>query len=173
MRSCLRRWRRCRRRCRDRHNAGEFVRRHRGHFSNGHGRCPRAIKSTPARTSAFDPLFPIARRPPPRRRAAGRARPCRRRDIRIFFWMSLTVIRPLSSKWSSTTSSFSMRCWCSNSLASRGRRPAGPVTRLSLVITSETWSIMALLEAQIAIGQNADQLAVLSHRQAGDAVLSS
>src|SRR5580698_5796922 len=73
--------------------------------------------------------------------------------------MSLTVIRPLSMYWSSTTSSFSTRLRCRMASACSSVVPTGTVTRLSLVITSE-----------IAIGKDAHQLAVLGHRHARNAI---
>src|SRR5450759_1709569 len=51
--------------------------------------------------------------------------------------MSLTVIRPLSAKCSSTTSSFSTRCLCRMASACSSVVPTETVTRFSLVMTSE------------------------------------
>ena len=62
-------------------------------------------------------------------RAAGPARPCRRAGWASAFSMSLTVIRPMQRQPSSTTSSFSMRCWCSRRLASSRLTPSLTVTR--------------------------------------------
>ena len=46
----------------------------------------------------------------------------------------------------------------------------GTVTRLSLVITSEMGMFGAVFKAQVAIGQNADELVALGDRNAGDAI---
>ncbi len=56
----------------------------------------------------------------------------------IAFWMSLTVIRPLSRKALSTTRSFSTLWRCRISRASSRVVPTGTVIRCSLVITSAT-----------------------------------
>ena len=53
--------------------------------------------------------------------------------------MSLTVISPTQLPSSSTTSSFSMRCWCSRRLASSWSTFSLTVTRFSRVISSETF----------------------------------
>src|SRR5712671_2008461 len=53
--------------------------------------------------------------------------------------MSLTVISPTQRYLSSTTKSFSMRCWCSRRLASCCPTPSLTVTRPSLVISSWTF----------------------------------
>ncbi len=52
------------------------------------------------------------------------------------FWMSLTVISPLRVPSSSTTRSFSMRCWWSSALACSRVVPTGAVMRFSLVMKS-------------------------------------
>ena len=52
-----------------------------------------------------------------------------------FFWMSLTVIKPLRLYLSSTTSSFSTRCSCRIFSASSSVVPTGTVIRFFLVIT--------------------------------------
>ncbi len=56
----------------------------------------------------------------------------------IRFWMSLTVIRPLSLPSASTTGSFSILLRWRISSASARVVPAGAVTRLRLVIRAET-----------------------------------
>src|SRR3989475_10256305 len=53
--------------------------------------------------------------------------------------MSLIVIRPLSSKRSLTTRSFSIRCWCRISRALSSVVPSGAVIRFSRVMT---WEIL-------------------------------
>ena len=53
--------------------------------------------------------------------------------------MSFTVIRPTQRYSSSTTRSFSMRCWCRSRLASSWPTPSRTVTSRSLVISSETF----------------------------------
>src|SRR5881409_835564 len=53
--------------------------------------------------------------------------------------MSLIVIRPLSSKRSLTTRSFSIRCWCRISRALSSDVPSGAVMRFSRVMT---WEIL-------------------------------
>ena len=58
----------------------------------------------------------------------------------VDFWMSLTVISPRRAPRSSTTSSFSMRCFCRMALASCRVVPTGTVTRFLQVITSRTGS---------------------------------
>ena len=73
--------------------------------------------------------------------APTRSRPCSSFDElgkRRFFWMSLTVMRPLRSPASSTTGSFSMRWRWSRRSASSSVVPTGTVTTLSLVISSLT-----------------------------------
>src|SRR5579859_4844839 len=84
--------------------------------------------------------------------------------------MSLTVIKPLRLKSWSTTSSFSMRCFCRMRSASSSVVPTGTVTRLSLVII-ELKLRMIFLEAQVPVGQDARQPRAAGHRQAGNAVL--
>ena len=113
--------------------------------------------------------------------AATRRRPCA--SLAAFglscdFSMSLTVIRPTQLPSPSTTSSFSMRCWCSRRLASSWSTFSLTVIRLSL-----RHQLVDLLrriggEAHVAVGQDADQpagllaagAAVLDDRNAGNAV---
>ncbi len=69
--------------------------------------------------------------------APTRSRPCESfvaSGYWIRFWMSLTVISPLSCPAPSTTGSFSILWRCSNSLASSSVVPTGTVTRFVLVI---------------------------------------
>ena len=57
----------------------------------------------------------------------------------VAFWKSLTVIMPLSSKSSSMTSTFSMRCLCSSiSTSSFGALSRTVTSRSRGVITAET-----------------------------------
>ena len=109
-----------------------------------------------------------------RRSAAGPASPCRRSGYLIAFWMSLTVIRPFSRKSWSTTRSFSTLAVCRISRAWSSVVPTGTVNSRSLVITSATGAIDVGLEAQVAVGEDADQAAflaaVLGDRHARDAV---
>ena len=104
--------------------------------------CPWAVSTT--RTSA-----PAAISASARSRASGptpTAAPTRRRPCGSFvacgnsirFWMSLTVISPVSTPFASTTGSFSMRCLCSSRSASSRVVPTEAVTRPSEVITAET-----------------------------------
>ena len=86
--------------------------------------------------------------------------------------MSLTVISPRSSPSPLTTSSFSMRCLCRISAGSSRVVPSGTVTRFSLVITSRTCCARVLDEAQVAVGQDADQLLALGDRHAADPVVA-
>ena len=75
------------------------------------------------------------------------------------FWMSLTVIRPRSSNSSLTTSTFSIRCWCSRRMASSLLAPSVTVTSFCLRRHGlRDRLIEAGLEAQIAAGDDADQL---------------
>ena len=93
----------------------------------------------------------------------------------IAFWMSLTVISPFSRKSLSTTSSFSTLCWCRISRASSSVVPTGTVKSGAFVITSPIGRLHVGLEAQVAVGQDADQppflAAVLGDRHARDPVL--
>ena len=73
--------------------------------------------------------------------AATRRRPCS--SLQAFglataFSMSFTVIRPTQRYWSSTTRSFSMRCWCRSRFASSCSTPSRTVMSRSLVISSAT-----------------------------------
>ena len=113
--------------------------------------------------------------------AATRRRPCS--SLQAFglataFSMSLTVIRPTQRYWSSTTSSFSMRCWCSSRLASSWLDALAHGDEI--VLGHQFGDALARIggEAHVAVGQNADQLArlavalrALDHRNAGDAVV--
>src|SRR5512137_1831312 len=56
------------------------------------------------------------------------------------FSMSLMVMRPRSSKASLTTSSFSMRCWCSSTLASSMVTPSRAVTSFRVMTASTVCS---------------------------------
>ncbi len=85
--------------------------------------------------------------------------------------MSLTVIRPMHRRSSSTTSSFSIRRWWSRRRASSWVTPGPTVTRSSRVISSETGWLRIFGEADVAVGEDADQApAFLGHRDAGDPV---
>ena len=67
-----------------------------------------------------------------------------------------------------------MRCWCRMSLAfSRVTLPL-TVTRFSLVMSTRDRPVEVVLEAQVAVGEDADEPAprVLDDRDAGDAVLA-
>ncbi len=77
--------------------------------------------------------------------------------------MSLTVIMPRSWNLSLTTSTFSMRCWCSLAMTSSREAPSRTVTSRSFgVITLRHRLAEARFEAQVAAGDDADQLACLS-----------
>ena len=94
--------------------------------------------------------------------AATRSRPCSSLQALGYFCafsMSLTVIRPMQRKSSSTTSSFSIRCWCSRRWASSRLTPSFTVTSF-LVISSETGVLGVGGEAHVAVGEDADQLAL-------------
>ena len=74
--------------------------------------------------------------------APARSRPIRSLHALGYFFsfsMSLMVIRPVRWPFLSTTSNFSIRCWCSSCLESSREIPSVTVTRFSLVITSETF----------------------------------
>ena len=66
--------------------------------ANGRATVSTTSTSTPAATSASTRSRCRRRRRPRRRRASGRARPCRRCGCSVDLRMSLTVIRPRSSK---------------------------------------------------------------------------
>ena len=90
--------------------------------------------STPAATSAstrrsVSPPTPTAA-PTSRRVAASLAA----FGLSLFFWMSLTVIRPRSSNASLTTSTFSMRFRCSSDSTSSEAAPSLTVTRRSFLV---------------------------------------
>ena len=78
--------------------------------------------------------------------AATFSRPCASLVALGWFWafsMSLTVIRPTQRNASSTTSSFSIRCWWSRRSASSRSQPSVTVIRFWWVISSATvwrWS---------------------------------
>ena len=113
------------------------------------------------------------RRRPRRRRAGGPARPSSRAGTAMRFWMSLTVIRPLSSPSPSTTGSFSMRCSCSSSLGLLERRAdrRGDRVLRGHHVARSGWSTSSL-EAQVAVGEDADQAAgVVGDRDARDVVV--
>ena len=106
----------------------------------------------------------------PRPRAGGPGCPWRSSGYFNFFWMSLTVIRPLRLYWSSTTSSFSTRCLWRIASACSSVVPTGNGDQVLLGHHLGDRQVEAVLEAQVAIGEDADQLAVLGDRHAGDAV---
>ena len=90
------------------------------------------VDSAPARSNASGPT-PTA--------APTRSRPCSSfvaSGNSIRFWMSLTVIRPLSRPSASTTGSFSILWRCRISFASSSVVPTGAVTRFATVISAET-----------------------------------
>ena len=95
-----------------------------------------ASTSAPARSNASAPT-PTA--------APTRSRPCSslvESGNWIRFWMSLTVIRPLSRPSASTTGSFSILCRCRIAFASSRVVPTGAVTRSRVVISAETgWRV--------------------------------
>ena len=63
-----------------------------------------------------------------------------------------------------------MRCLCRSSFASSIATPSCTVTRF-FVITSPTWSVEPLLEADVAVGEDADRALVrVDDRQAADPV---
>ena len=120
--------------------------------------------------------------PWPDRRRRARCRPRRRpggdptaslvaSGKSIFFWMSLTVMRPRSTPSPSTTGSFSMRFWRKMSCACSRVVPTGTVTRFSLVMiesmATSTWSSSE--PAQVAVGEDAHQaVGVVGDRDARD-----
>jgi len=77
-----------------------------------------------------------------------------------FFWMSLTVMSPLSSYWSFTTRSFSTRCsWRMSSASSRVvRRDCDEVLLGHHVADGD---VNAGFEAQVTVGEDADELFAL------------
>ena len=82
--------------------------------------------------------------------------------------MSLTVIRPRSSGSSLTTSTFSMRCLCSSPAL---RRQGAFLHRDQAVALGHDVADRIVsfgLEAHVAVGDDADQLAAVDHRHAGD-----
>ena len=110
-----------------------------------------AATSAPARSNASVPT-PTA--------APTRSRPCSSfvaSGYSIRFRMSLTVIRPMSRPSASTIGSFSIRCRCRIASASSRVVPTGAVTRSRLVITAETGVAGVGAEAQVAVGEDADQ----------------
>ena len=84
---------------------------------------------------------------------------------------SLTVISPRSSPASLTTSSFSMRLLCSSSIA---RFLGDALARGDQLLRHHLVHrlVQVLLEAHVAAGDDADQLAALHHGDAVDAVLA-
>ena len=133
-------------------------------------------RSTPAAISASVRAKPLS---PTVVAAATRRRPCS--SLQAFglataFSMSFTVIRPTQRYSSSTTSSFSMRCWCSSRLASSCVDALAH--RDQLVLGHQLGDPLARIggKAHVAVGQDADQLAgaavaaAFDHRNAGDAV---
>ena len=144
--------------------------------ASGRARCRSTSTSTWARDQRLGALAACrARCRRPRRSAAGPSESLHAFGYLIAFWMSLTVMRPLSRKSRSTTRSFSTLCWCRISRASSSVVPTGTVMRFSLVITSRDRPVDVGLEAQVAVGEDADEpsflAAVLGDRHAGDAVL--
>ena len=93
----------------------------------------------------------------------------------IAFWMSLTVIRPFSLKSLSTTRSFSTLALCRISRAWSSVVPTGTVISLLLGHHLGDGARGVGLEAQVAVGEDADEpaflAAVLGDRHARDAVL--
>lgn len=92
------------------------------------------MTSTPAATSAstrwsVSPPTPTAA-PTTRRLALSLAA----LGLSVFFWMSLTVIRPRRSNASLTTSTFSMRCLCSSCSTSPSLAPSRTVIRRSFLV---------------------------------------
>ena len=89
----------------------------------------------------------------------------------IRFWMSLTVISPLSTPSASTTGSFSILWRCRIASASSSVVPTGAVTRSRDVISAETGCVGVRLEAEVAVRQDADERALgVGDRHAGDVV---
>ena len=87
----------------------------------------------------------------------------------VAFWKSLTVIMPFSAKSSSTTSTFSMRCLCSRpSTSVLGRILAHRDEPLARRHHRRDGCVVARLEAQVAMRDDADGLAVAHDRHAGD-----
>ena len=95
-------------------------------------------RSTPAsisRSVRSKPLSPTVVAAATRRRPCSSLQAC---GLATAFSMSLTVISPTQRYSSSTTSSFSMRCWCSRRLASSCPTLSRTVISRSLVISSAT-----------------------------------
>ena len=127
---------------------------------SGRARCRRRSRRRRPRPAARRAPRCRRRRRSPRRRAACPARPCRRCGCSVALRMSLTVIRPRSSKASLTTSTRSSRCRCISALASSSVAPSRTVTRRSrgVMMWLTGWSRLRL-EAQVAVGDDADHLA--------------
>jgi len=83
-----------------------------------------------------------------------------------FFWISFTVISPLSLYLSSTTSNFSTRCsWRISSADGHG-------DEVFLRHHAIDGNVEAGLEAQVAVGENAHQPAVFGDGHAGNFILA-
>ena len=65
-----------------------------------------------------------------------------------------------------------MRCWCRIASASFSVVPTGTVIRFSLGHHFADGNVGAGFEAQIAVGEDADQLLVLGDRHARDAIVA-
>ena len=108
-----------------------------------------------------------------RRRAGGRASPWSRSGARCFLAMSFTVISPRRLPSASTTGSFSILLRCRISSACSSVVPGGAVTRLRVGHQLRDAAGRVLLEAQVAVREDADEPAVLvGDRHAGDAVVA-
>ena len=151
----------------------DAVRPRRARAASGRGRC----RPRPGRTPAVDqPLGAGEAVVADVVAAATRSRPC---SSLAGMGIGLRLLDVLdrdqadAAVASSTTSSFSMRCWCSSRLASSGIDAFAHRDQPSLVISSRDRLARIGGKAHVAVGENADQLPPalpLDHRNAGDAV---
>ena len=108
-------------------------------LANGRARCRRrgSRRRPPSAVSARSkPLSPTVVAAATRRRPSA--------SLAAFGWavafsMSLTVMRPTQRPRSSTTTSFSMRCWCRSRRASSWLTPSPTVTTLRVMSSVTGW----------------------------------
>ena len=139
---------------------------------------PCAVSTTSTSAPAVDERLRRARarpgrRRPRRRRAAGPAGPSSTHGNSIRFWMSLTVIRPVQD--AVRVDDRQLLDPVAVEQAARPRSsvvPTGAVTRPSAVISAETGCVDVLLEAEVAVREDADEAAaVVGDRHARDVVV--